>query len=110
VARDPGRRAVRSRVRQIWGSLRQVAVFPRKLVLLATGSFARQLLLAMTLSVALGAFGDHQWPLVLIVIITLVNLSGANLAGEIAGLVSGQPSFTAVPEALTISMLLPTDS
>jgi hypothetical protein len=40
VARDPGRRAVRSRVRQIWGNLRQVAVFPRKLVLLALSAVA----------------------------------------------------------------------
>jgi hypothetical protein len=58
-------------VRQIWGHLRQVAVFPRKLVLLATGSFAQPLLVAMALSVALQALGDHLWRPVLIVVITL---------------------------------------
>jgi hypothetical protein len=58
-------------VGQIWGNLRQVAVFPRKLVLLATGSFAQPLLVAMALSVAPQAFGDHLWLPVLIVVITL---------------------------------------
>jgi hypothetical protein len=71
-------RPVRSRVRQIWGNLRQVAVSPRKLVLLAGGSFARQLLVAMTLSVALQAFGDHLWLPVLIVVITLAGIIGAS--------------------------------
>ena len=58
-------------MRQIWGNLRQVAVFPRKLVLLATGSFAQPLLVAMAVSVALQAFGDRLWLPVLIVVITL---------------------------------------
>ncbi len=40
---------IRPRVRQVWGNLRQVAISPRKLVLLASGSFARQLPVAMTL-------------------------------------------------------------
>jgi hypothetical protein len=62
-------------VRQIWGNLRQVAVFPRKLVLLATGSFAQPLLVAMALSVALQAFGDHLGLPVLIVVITWPGLS-----------------------------------
>ena len=63
-------------VRQIWGNLKQVAVSPRKLLLLASGSFARQLLVAMTLSVSLRAFGDHLWLPVLIVIITLAGIIG----------------------------------
>jgi undecaprenyl-diphosphatase len=67
---------VRPRVRQVWGNLRQVAVSPRKLVLLASGSFGRQLLVAMTLSVSLRAFGDHLWLPVLIVIITLAGIIG----------------------------------
>jgi len=45
-------------------------------VLLASGSFARQLLVAMTLSVSLRAFGDHLWLPVLIVIITLAGIIG----------------------------------
>jgi uncharacterized protein (TIRG00374 family) len=64
------------RVRQVWGNLRQVAVSPRKLMLLASGSLARQLLVAMTLSVSLRAFGDHLWLPVLIVIITLAGIIG----------------------------------
>jgi uncharacterized protein (TIRG00374 family) len=58
------------------GNLRQVAISPRKLVLLASGSFARQLLVAMTLSVSLRALGDHLWLPVLIVIITLAGIIG----------------------------------
>ena len=45
-------------------------------MLLASGSFARQLLVAMTLSVSLRAFGDHLWLPVLIVIITLAGIIG----------------------------------
>jgi len=45
-------------------------------VLLASGSFARRLLVAMTLSVSLRAFGDHLWLPVLIVIITLADFIG----------------------------------
>ena len=71
-----GARKIRPRVRQIWGNLRQVAVSPRKLVLLASGSFGRQLLVAMALSVSLRAFGDHLWLPVLIVIITLAGIVG----------------------------------
>jgi uncharacterized membrane protein YbhN (UPF0104 family) len=65
------------RVRQIWGNLRQVAISPRKL-LLAGGSFARQLLVAITLSVSLRAFGDHLWLPVLIVIVTLAGIIGVS--------------------------------
>jgi glycosyltransferase 2 family protein len=67
---------VRPRVHQVWTNLRQVAVSPHKLVLLACGSFGRQLLVAMTLSVSLRAFGDHLWLPVLIVIITLAGIIG----------------------------------
>jgi glycosyltransferase 2 family protein len=67
---------VRPRVHQVWSNLRQVAVSPRKLVLLAAGSFARQLLVAMALSVSLRAFGEHLWLPVLIVVITLAGIIG----------------------------------
>jgi uncharacterized protein (TIRG00374 family) len=63
-------------VHQVWANLRQVAVSPHKLVLLASGWFGRQLLVAMTLSVLLRAFGDHLWLPVLIVIITLAGITG----------------------------------
>jgi uncharacterized protein (TIRG00374 family) len=71
-----GARQVRPRVRQIWANLRQVAVSPRKLLLLASGSFAQPLLVAMALSVSLRAFGDHLWLPVLIVVITLAGFIG----------------------------------
>ena len=70
------REQVRPRVLQVWANLRQVAVSPRKLALLAGGSFARQLLVAMSLSVSLRAFGDHRPLPVLIVIITLAGIVG----------------------------------
>lgn len=81
---------VRPRVREFWGNLKQLAVSPRRLVLLASGSLARQLLMAMTLSVSLRAFGDHLWLPVLIMIITL--------AGVIGG-VSPSPGGMGVVEA-----------
>ena len=71
-----GARQVRPRARLVWANLRQVAVSPRKLVLLASGSFAQPLLVAMALSVSLGAFGDHLWLPVLIVVITLAGFIG----------------------------------
>jgi glycosyltransferase 2 family protein len=71
-----GARQVRPRVRQIWANLRQVAVSPRKLMLLASGSFAQPLLVAMALSVSLRAFGVHRWLPVLIVVITLAGFIG----------------------------------
>jgi glycosyltransferase 2 family protein len=52
---------IRPRTRQIWVNLKQVIISPRKLVLLATGSFAQPLLAAMALSVSPQAFGDHLW-------------------------------------------------
>lgn len=67
-----------------WGSI-NLQVTPQ-----ASGAFARQLLVAMTLSVSLRVFGDHLWLPVLIVIITL--------AGIIGG-VSPSPSGIGVVEA-----------
>jgi uncharacterized protein (TIRG00374 family) len=54
-----------------------VARSPHKLVLLVSGSFAQELLVAMALSVSLRAFGDHLRLPVLIVIITLAGIIGA---------------------------------
>jgi uncharacterized membrane protein YbhN (UPF0104 family) len=67
---------VRPKVRDIWGNLRQVASSPRKLVLLVSGSFAQELLVAMALSVSLRAFGDHLRLPTLIVVITLAGIIG----------------------------------
>jgi uncharacterized membrane protein YbhN (UPF0104 family) len=67
---------VRPKVRDIWGNLKQVASSPRKLVLLVGGSFAGELLVAMALSVALRAFGDHLRLPTLIVVITLAGIIG----------------------------------
>ncbi len=64
------------RVRDIWGNLKQVASSPRKLVLLVGGSLAQELLVAMALSVALRAFGDHLRLPTLIVVITLAGIIG----------------------------------
>jgi uncharacterized protein (TIRG00374 family) len=61
----------------IWGNLTRVASSPRKLVLLVSGSFAQELLVAMALSVSLRAFGDHLRLPVLIVVITLAGIIGA---------------------------------
>jgi glycosyltransferase 2 family protein len=67
---------VRPKVRDIWGNLKQVASSPRKLVLLVSGSFAQELLVAMALSVSLRAFGDHLRLPTLIVVITLAGIIG----------------------------------
>jgi uncharacterized protein (TIRG00374 family) len=81
---------LRPKVRDIWGNLRQVASSPHKLVLLVSGSFAQELLVAMTLSVSLRAFGDHlRLPTLIVVII---------LAGIIGG-VSPSPGGMGVVEA-----------
>jgi uncharacterized membrane protein YbhN (UPF0104 family) len=64
------------RARDIWGNLKAVASSPRKLVLLLGGSFAQELLVAMTLSVSLRAFDDHLRLPVLIVVITLAAIIG----------------------------------
>ena len=67
---------LRPKARDIWGNLRQVANSPRKLVLLVGGSFGSELLVAMTLSVSLRAFGDHLRLPTLIVVITLAGIIG----------------------------------
>ena len=83
------------KVRDIWGNLKQIASSPRKLVLLAGGSFGRDLLVAMALSVSLRAFDDHLRLPVLIVVITLAAMIGgiAPVAGGIgvveAGMILG---------------------
>jgi uncharacterized protein (TIRG00374 family) len=59
------------KLRDIWGNLKTVVSSPRELVLLLGGSFAGELLVAMTLSVSLRAFGDHLRLPTLIVIIAL---------------------------------------
>jgi glycosyltransferase 2 family protein len=68
--------ALRPKVRDIWGNLKQVASQPRKLVLLVGGSFAQELLVAMALSVSLRAFDDHLHLPVLIVVISLAATIG----------------------------------
>lgn len=67
---------LRPKLRDIWGNLRQVAGAPYKLVLLVGGSFGQELLVAMTLSVALRAFGEHLRLPTLIVVITLAGIIG----------------------------------
>jgi uncharacterized membrane protein YbhN (UPF0104 family) len=67
---------LRPRLRDIWRNLTGIARSPRKLVLLMGGSFAQELLVAMALSVALRAFGDHLRLPVLIVVITLAGIIG----------------------------------
>jgi glycosyltransferase 2 family protein len=83
------------KVRDIWGNLKQIASSPRKLVLLVGGSFGRDLLVAMALSVSLRAFDDHLRLPVLIVVISLAAMIGgiAPVAGGIgvveAGMILG---------------------
>jgi uncharacterized membrane protein YbhN (UPF0104 family) len=67
---------LRPKVRDVWANFTQVASSPRKLVLLAGGSFAEELLVVMALSVSLRAFGDHLRLPVLIVVITLAGILG----------------------------------
>jgi glycosyltransferase 2 family protein len=66
----------RPRVRDIWANLRQVASSPRKLVLLVGGTFAKELLVVMALSVSLRAFGDHLNLPTLYVVIFLAGIIG----------------------------------
>jgi glycosyltransferase 2 family protein len=66
----------RPKLRDIWANLRQVASSPHKLALLVGGSFAGELLIAMTLSVSLRAFGDHVNLPTLFVVITLAGMIG----------------------------------
>jgi glycosyltransferase 2 family protein len=66
----------RPKVRDILGNFREVASSPSKLVLLGGGAVARELLIAMALSVSLRAFGDHLRLPVLIVVIRLAAMIG----------------------------------
>jgi glycosyltransferase 2 family protein len=67
---------LRPKVRDVWGNLRQVASSPRKLLLLLGGALGRELLIAMSLSVSLRAFGDHLRLPVIIVVIVLAAIVG----------------------------------
>jgi uncharacterized membrane protein YbhN (UPF0104 family) len=67
---------LRPKVRDIRANLMRIAGSPHKLALLAGGSFAGELLVAMALSVSLRAFGDHLRLPVLIVVITLAGIIG----------------------------------
>ena len=64
------------KVRSVWSNLRLVAASPSKLMLLVGGSIGQRLLVAMSLSVSLRAFGDHLRLPILIVIITLAAFVG----------------------------------
>jgi glycosyltransferase 2 family protein len=66
----------RPKVRDILGNFREVAKSPGKLVLLFGGAVGRELLIAMSLSVSLRAFGDHLTLPVLIVVIRLAAVIG----------------------------------
>jgi glycosyltransferase 2 family protein len=67
---------LRPRLADIRGNLKQIASSPRKLVLLVSGSFAQELLVAMALSVSLRAFDDHLHLPTLIVVITVAGFVG----------------------------------
>jgi glycosyltransferase 2 family protein len=66
----------RPKVRDIWANLRQIASSPRKLVLLVGGTFGKELLVVMALSVSLRAFGDHVNLPTLYVVIFLAGIIG----------------------------------
>jgi glycosyltransferase 2 family protein len=66
----------RPKVRDIWANLRQVASSPRKLVLLVGGTFGKELLVVMALSVSLRAFGDHLNLPTLYLVIFLAGIIG----------------------------------
>ena len=66
----------RPKLREVWANFRTVASSPGRLALLVGGSVACELLVAMTLSVSLRAFGDHLRLPVLIVVITLAAMIG----------------------------------
>jgi uncharacterized membrane protein YbhN (UPF0104 family) len=60
-------------------NFREVARSPAKLALLGGGAVARELLVAMTLSVSLRAFGDHlQLPVLIVVIRVAAMVGGAS--------------------------------
>jgi glycosyltransferase 2 family protein len=67
---------LRPKLSDIWGNLRQVASSPYKLALLVGGTVAQELLVAMTLSVSLRAFGDHLHLPTLYLVIFLAGIIG----------------------------------
>jgi uncharacterized membrane protein YbhN (UPF0104 family) len=64
------------KMRSILSNFKTIASSPGKLVLLGGGAVARELLIAMALSVSLRAFGDHLRLPVLIVVIRLAAMIG----------------------------------
>jgi uncharacterized membrane protein YbhN (UPF0104 family) len=66
----------RPKLHQILGNLKEIARSPGKLTLLVGGAVARELLIAMTLSVSLRAFDDHLRLPILIVVIRLSAMIG----------------------------------
>jgi uncharacterized membrane protein YbhN (UPF0104 family) len=64
------------KMRGILSNFKTIASSPGKLVLLGGGAVARELLIAMALSVSLRAFGDHLRLPVLIVVIRLAAMIG----------------------------------
>ena len=106
---------LRPKVRDVWGNLRQVASSPRKLLLLLGGALGRELLIAMSLSVSLRAFGDHLRLPVIIVVITLAAIiagiapspggMGVVEAGMILGLTAAGVSEADATAAVFIQRL-----
>ena len=66
----------RPKLHQILGNFKEIARSPGKLTLLVGGAVARELLIAMTLSVSLRAFDDHLRLPILIVVIRLSAMIG----------------------------------
>lgn len=66
----------RPKVRNILANFKAVASSPSKLIFLGGGAVARELLVAMALSVSLRAFGDHLRLPILIVVIRLAAFVG----------------------------------
>jgi uncharacterized membrane protein YbhN (UPF0104 family) len=69
----------RPKLRQIMGNFKEIARSPGKLTLLVGGAVARELLIAMTMSVSLRAFDDHlRLPVVIVVIRLSAMIGGAS--------------------------------
>jgi glycosyltransferase 2 family protein len=64
------------RLRDVMRNFTTIASSPRKLLLLGGGAVARELMIAMALSVSLRAFGDHLRLPILIVVIRLAAMIG----------------------------------
>ena len=94
----------RPKVSDILRNFHEIARSPSKLVLLGSGAVARELLIAMSLSVSLRAFGDHLRLPVLIVVIRLAAMIGGaspspgGMGVVEAGLILGLTA-AGVPEA-----------